>query len=277
MAVTNTFRREPSIKDRLEPRRELTSTRRMIHSTSVLFRQCLLAIGLILCGIVLPIDVANAAVVIQVEDTEIGAGQSGFVNVWISSSDESDSLKLFNVVFGLTPLGSPSSTLEFIAPQTTLGNTDPNYVFVDDLEPTGLMLNWIQNDVVEGGDLTASGGEVELPATLSRRLLARLDVNHLLGAGQSANDAIGETFRISLLEEFMLSNDDTFVTFFDDASGPLSLDFSNVTPGTITIVAPSVTAVPEPSSLILLASGGAGWLVRSRRKRSAQAATPIAR
>jgi hypothetical protein len=209
-----------------------------------------------------------AGMIIQIEDTEIGAGQSGVVNVWISSSDGTDSLSLYNFVVNLTSIGSPSGTLEFIDPQDTSENLDANYVFVDDLDPSGLLSSTITNSQVEAGDFTNSSGDVPVPALALRRLLARLDVRHVLGPGQSAAQAVGEEFQISL--------DDSGVTYFDNSNGPADIDLSSFAPGTITISSSSVTAVPEPTSFILFTAGAAGWIVRNRWKRSARADATIA-
>ena len=55
-------------------------------------------------------------------------------------------------------------------------------------------------------------------------------------------------------------------SFSSISSGPLALDFSNLsTQGTVTIAGNSATAVPEPSSFTVLVLGGV-VLLRRRRK-----------
>lgn len=214
---------------------------------------------------------ASAALIIEVEDTEIGAGQSGVVNVWISSSDGNDLLSFYNYFFEISSVVNRGGTLWFDDPQSSRESSDLRYVFTDD--SFGLLFNPTDDpsSQVEASDFTASAKDVRVPVTADRRLLAQLDVRHLLGNFQSEADAIGERFEIALIE-------DDLVTYFGNlSSDSLELEASSFSPGTITIIAPSVTAVPEPSSLILFAAGGAGWLVRSRRKRAALAAASIAR
>lgn len=217
----------------------------------------------ILFAVLLHEKPASAALVISVQSTTIFAGGSGFVDVLISSTS-SDSVDLVNYEFAITSVGSPSGTLQFIAPQVYSEHGFANYVFASDPSVDGIFENSLSNSVLEAGDFTENFSGVPL-TTSTQLLLARLELEHVLGPGQTAALAAGEQFLVTL--------QNSAGTFFEDENGDaLTIDVASFDPGTITVVA-GATAVPEPSSLLLLAASGIGLITRKRRQ-DLQVASP---
>jgi len=213
--------------------------------------------------------VVEAALVITVEGNTISADQAGYVNIYISGNG--DGLNLANYTFGISSVSGPASTLEFSATQLLNENLAGNYVFYDDLDLSGLSIYDQSNSELEQGDTTLSFDDVTITTP---RLLARLELQHLLSFGQTPAQAAGETFEITLLSRPG--------TFFENAGGNIDTNATNAfsaasfNPGTITV---SASAVPEPSSLLLFAAGGVAFWgkrrsERNRKKRLTQPSHP---
>jgi len=210
---------------------------------------------------------AEADIIVDVQDAFITAGGSGFVDVLISSTG-TDDLEFASYLFELTNVGAPSSTLEYAAQNFTedlLGN----YVFFGD---NAGILSFTDGDPLYPNSQFGATDQVDLNGAVTltgaTQLLARLELNHVLGGGQAAADTIGEQFRITML--------DTGDTLFADDVDDLIIDASSFAPlgvggGIITVQA---AAVPEPSSFAVLGFATAGfcaWRRKKNRKQSAPA------
>ena len=196
------------------------------------------------CWLLISVNRVEADLVVEVESTSINAGGVGFVNVFINDP-VGGGVSLAQYHFKITNEGSPASTLEFTIPQDFSENLLSDYLFASDLDSSGLTDFGLTSDSFIGSDLSLSG--VNVPLGPSRLLLARLDVRHVLGPGQTVDQATSDQFRISLQNDA-----DTF--FEDDSLNQLVLDPSSFTGGLITIQN-SPAAIPEPSSLILVLAG----------------------
>lgn len=200
---------------------------------------------------------SEAALVIDVRDAVIGPGQTGFLDVYVSSTG-TNIVGTANYMFQIGNIGSPASALELINPQTLSANGQPDYLFASDLDPLGLFIFSQTASEIEVGDFSASGNGVTVDSM--SRLLFRFDLQHVLGPGQSADQAIGDQFSLTLLPGAG--------TFFLDESGvDIAIDPSSRLSGFVTV---NATAVPEPgiTGLMLMAGVVGGW--RMRRKRLQQ-------
>jgi hypothetical protein len=211
---------------------------------------------------------ASAGLTIDLGDVNLAPGGTGTMNITISSSSLV-TLSSFGLELAITPIGTPTSVLQFGAsasqPNPYLST---NYVFygqsfnqqfatpfwsVPGMNP---MLTAI------GGDTQYSMGNfgyVSIGTT--PELLATVQFNSPAGA------SLGDQFQISLV------NDPNF-TYFDDLNGnPLNGGAYSMSGGVVTI-APS--AVPEPSSVVITLTGLGGLLgvryARRIRKTSRDAA-----
>lgn len=217
----------------------------------------------------------HAAIIVDVRDATINAGQSGTVDVLIRSTG-TDEVDLYNIDFQISAVGGPTGTLQFLNMQVLTDDQATNYIFSptnlnnpshtnigitpDRPNPTRLILDDFTDPFP---DLDSEGSDVGV----SNFLLARLDVQHVLATNQTAIQADGEQFRIVL--------QNSVDTFFDDSfGGPVNIDASSfnatgVGGGLITIT--GATAIPEPTSLAVLTMLSAGafeWSRRRSRKQS---------
>ncbi len=184
---------------------------------------------------------AGAGFVIQVGDLQLQTGGTGFLDVSIrSDATGGDRLNAFGFELRIETTGP--ARLEFVSPQPDPQLGSPNYVFAgNSLDgtlglPVGRVLaTSVPNDTFVGGDSTNTG---EVTVT-GNRLLARILVT---GATRLAPRA-GDTFTISVVSRAPTSN----TLFLNDAG---TVGFTTRS-GTVT-----VASVPEPGSLVLLATGG---------------------
>ncbi len=215
------------------------------------------------CGVLWSSNGADAAIIVNVQDKTITAGStSNFVDVFIRSSDGTDTLDFANYDFAIS-LVSGSSTLQFSGTQNALQTGLPNYVFAGDAGPvTEVTLNNSQYAANAG---TISFNGVSLTTSPNTALLARLEIDSVLGLLTPAQ-ANGNQFRISLV-----NSGNTL--FLDENGATLGIDpssFSLANSGLITIQ--SSAAVPEPSTFAVIAMtlGGLGVL-RRRKNQKAEA------
>lgn len=199
-----------------------------------------------------------ADLIVDIQDASFSPGGTGFVDVLISSNS-TDDLGRFSAKFQITQT-SGGGVLAFqndfdlnsadADRQTNSERSDGNYVFGGTLgtdasfvsQQVGNAQTLLQIDR-SSADVTLDGGT---------KLLARLELTHLLPAGTTT----GGTYEISLASDpftrFQLLNGEA-VTI-----AAQSFDSANF--GTIT-----VSAVPEPSSgLLLLSAFGIGMFRRRR-------------
>lgn len=224
------------------------------------WKQSLAAAAVMLCFCA---SATQADIIIDVQNAAIAAGGTGFADVFITTTG-GDNVDFASYVFGIEAVGAPGSILEFIGVE---GHADPNYIFADDPSVDGISLDDLSPVQLTASDLTDSSSP---PGTGSDRLLARLLLNHDLGLGQTAADAIAnDSFRITLIDD-SLGLGNTFFT--DDLGDPLTIDADSFNPlglggGLITVTAASA-AVPEPVTVgilsVLAAFGCTRLLQRSR-------------
>ena len=204
---------------------------------------------------------ASAAIIISYGGNTISPGGTGILDVLISSDAADatpDTLDLFSGHFRITPIGGAvSNGLQFDAVQVDLPllpAPTPPYVFSGNSVgenfggPVGLVSTVMNsNDTFIGGDGTFSGSGIPLSISSGTFLLFRLNLDATL-----AN--LGDQFTVSLIN-------DGDTEFLEPQPGfaNLSLSASSFDPNTI-------TAVPEPSSgiMLLLAVLGIG-IVRQRQ------------
>lgn len=180
-------------------------------------------------------DRVLAAIVVQLQDVTIAAGERGFMNVLISGSG--DSIAAFDFEFEISPIGTPGSSMIFVDPQPDPQLNDPlfssDYVFagnsdnIDNSFPMGFV---VAGTTFFGSDLTADLSDVSISAS---RLFVRFELESVVPGG---GVAVGDQFEIRLVD----------ANFFDSNFDAVS--FSS-TPGIVTV---SAVAIPEPSSAIVL-------------------------
>ena len=164
-----------------------------------------------------------------------------------------DNVTSFNYEFHITNVVG-SSSLEFLETQSSDETSEANYIFAADSGLFQSARNGGASDQIVGGDTTLSGGDVTLTGT--NRLLVRLDVEHVLGGGQSPADANGDQFTIELIEA------ETF--FMNSGFGFPAYSSSD---GTVT------AQIPEPGTFLMggLLTGVACFYRRRRRRQRQQA------
>jgi hypothetical protein len=200
---------------------------------------------------------ADAGLLITIEDQTISAGQAASVNVWIRTDDGSSvTLDSFGYKFLITQGGGVQTALQFDAPATddlALGSVPtrtPGYP----------------------GDTYSGFQDYDPPRTVSSNpiFLGSLSIT---AAGNVNPPGAGDQFTISLAPSSG-TDADFGDSFFSESDTDLSLIAFDSTSGTITVTGdpPLTQAVPEPATLAaalsgLVVLGSLRW--RSRRYRLA--------
>lgn len=217
--------------------------------SSFLMKSNIALLCLMLCSGGFGSSVAEASLFLSFDTSSpspLVAGSSGTIDVLIAS-DAPDMLDFFQVDVTLTPVGlSPSGGLKFAATQSDAQLIDPDYVFFGN----SLTQNTPPTDVgtVDGSgvlfsafDATDDGsGPPPLPG-MPNPLPLSTSLTYLLFRLDLVAFAAG-TYEIDVVV------DPGVTGFFDESFNEI---LSSSTPGTITVTG-NVTAVPEPSSAVLL-------------------------
>jgi len=208
-------------------------------------KRTLQLLSLILASALLHAPSASAGLVVTLTPsaTLINVGQNAFIDVSITSDDLTDSLDGFFANLSITG----GSGLAFVDPQSESFLADSSYVFF------GRSGNVIQSSLatvvnsptsIGFSDFSDDGANAPSPRTLdSTFLLARIDFT-----GVSAG-----TFGIEFGTASSFTRDGLSQISF---TGPSSI---------------TVTAVPEPSSLVLAGIAGVGAVMAKRRRRKVAA------
>ncbi|WP_197453692.1 PEP-CTERM sorting domain-containing protein [Caulifigura coniformis] len=216
-------------------------------------RRVLVLAWLSAASLVLPAQ-ATADLVVTIGSTSIGEGGTGFVDVFLRSTTGTDLLNGFSFEFTASPVVG-TNVLAFSDPQSDSQLNDPSYIFFGVSAAAGPPQTPVgdvgpENTYI-GVDATDGGFSLFVPTT--DVLLARLDLTTL----SSAPAVAGDVFSIDL-------EDTSLTAFFNN--GPDQVPYTSFS-GTVT-----VSAVPEPSSLLLCAAG-LGIAGMGRRRRFQKAAT----
>jgi hypothetical protein len=202
---------------------------------------------------------ARAGFTVTIGSAQIGAGQTGTVDVMISGGPELLDFYVAEFQFRITPVGSGATGgLRFTDPQAVSYVNDPAYVFAGNslALSRSVTTTLTAADTLTIGDSTADFAGVDVSGG---RLLARLEF-------AAAAAAAGSTYRVELVGSASQFQDPSFNGVpFQAVSGVVSVS------GT-----PDVSAVPAPRGLALAATGLpvlAGWVFACRRARSGTAPT----
>jgi hypothetical protein len=202
-------------------------------------------------------EVANADLILGFKESTVEAGGTGAIDVVISSSNGADSIGKFQLSFAITQT-SGTGVLSF-KPSFSLGDPnnplnqsnserislDPAYVFGGNVVPLGF-------GSVSTGDrqtiLQIDRAQSNMTLGITPVLLARLELQHTTPASDQ-----NASYRISLQNSAQ-----TQFQLLDNNSATLSPTFFGST-GTV-----SITAVPEPTSALLVAISAATLMLRRR-------------
>lgn len=207
-------------------------------------------------------------IIISIESKTITAGSANeYVDVFIEG-DTGDTLGQFGYQFDITGANASSGDLQFQAVQSLseqgIGTPFP-YVFFGNADPGAINSEPLPlvNTTLIGGDVVGPplpGLPLDFVSIDGKFLLARLELQHVGPFNPGSYD-----FNISL-------NTTSLSTFFDRdvfsnfyTSGQISSPLGS---GTITV---NAAAVPEPSSMAILAVGGLAAVLRYRRRKQIRA------
>ncbi|MEZ6133642.1 MAG: PEP-CTERM sorting domain-containing protein [Pirellulaceae bacterium] len=208
---------------------------------------------------------AQADLLIEFDNAQFGPNSLGSVDVFVTGPD---TIRQYNTTFLLTPV-SGQGILEFRSSfdvndagnsdrQSNSEVTDGSYVFFGSSRSFNSSVN--ENDKLQ---LVQSDISTAAAPPTTRRLLARLELRHVLPVAEIPSFT-GAEYRIGLVQNI----DQTLIdqTFFRTTSGakfaPAAASFNNF--GTINIS--SLSAVPEPSSAVLLLCASSVACVWRRRR-----------
>jgi hypothetical protein len=206
-------------------------------------------------------SIASAGIIVSYTGSSISAGGTGVLNVWVSSDADPgtpDNLDSFSALFRIAPVGGAvAEGLQFVDPQGESQLGDSSYVFNTDSlgedfgGPLGIVSTLVNtNDTYLAGDGTALGVGFDLDNTTGTSLLFRLNLDATLAD-------LGDQYTVSLIE-------DPFTDFVNSGFSSLSIHPDSYNAFTI-------TAVPEPSTGVVLLGGSLAGFWWKRRKQAEQA------
>ena len=200
--------------------------------------------------------VANAELILGFKESTIQAGGAGAIDVVISSSNGADSIGRFQLSFAITQT-SGTGVLAF-KPSFNAGDAnnllnqsnsertsnDPAYVFAGNLATGFASLSTGDRQTI----LQVDRAQSNMTLGITPVLLARLELQHTTPAPDQ-----NASYRISLQNTAQ-----TQFQLLNNSSATLSPTFFGNT-GTV-----SITAVPEPTSALLVAISAATLMLRRR-------------
>jgi hypothetical protein len=200
--------------------------------------------------------IAEGGIVVQVIDTQIAAGGSGFIDVTISGNG--DLLESASLRLQIFPVNAVSSSLQFRDPQLVSFYSNADYLFADSsfnqlfsIDPRVVGHTILQNDTFMANDSTGNVSNIILTTS---KLFARVDLQHIVPQGTDLTTVHGELFQVQVVLEG--------TSFRDDQS--MALNNVSTGPGIVTI-----SAVPEPSSAFLVLTLAVGTIFRRRFRNTA--------
>ncbi|MFO0941312.1 MAG: PEP-CTERM sorting domain-containing protein [Pirellulales bacterium] len=214
--------------------------------------------------------VVRADFVVDIQDSTITSGGKGYVDVLVWNTGASDSFSLFNYKFQITEVNTVNGgTLEFRSSFSLTAPNDidrqsnseqflANYIFAGSADAINFAATRqdTAKDQLSGGD-NRSAGNINFSATPSSpSLLARLELQHITPNPDSSTG----TFRIELVKNSALTYFQNLELLDDDPLQPIIAESSYTNYGFVSII----TAVPEPSSFVLLCISGLALLRRRR-------------
>jgi hypothetical protein len=185
-------------------------------------------------------QLAHATLNVQILNTQITAGGSGFLDVMLTG--DGDLVESASLQLQITPVNAVSSSLQFLNPQLVSFEADSNYLFSGNsfnqqfsIDPRVVSQTTLQNDTYATNDSTANLTNTSV--TSVSKLLARVDLRHIVPQGTDPATVLNDLFQVNVV----LGG-----TSFLDANAA-TVNFVAGGPGLV-----SITAVPEPNSAILL-------------------------
>ncbi len=202
-------------------------------------RQILLAMMALSFGI--GSQATRADMIIELENARRQAGQSGFIDIYVRSTDI-DQIDQYSVRFNIEHIRG-QGIMEFSQIQDSYETLSTNYIFAQNSEKFVSDRNENQLNRMTQSDATFFPGGVTIGSGLAnRRLLGRLEFSHIVPGDALANFP-GAEYRVSIVRTgdftFFTSND------FSDSVAIAEVSYSNF--GTIQVV-------PEPSAVLVLAT-----------------------
>lgn len=200
---------------------------------------------------------ADLAIRSNLSQSDFTVGQSGYLELWVSSTTDNQYLDGF--LFGLQVTGG--NGIRFTDPLTNGFVNNPGYVLYgrSDNQATGTTGLTVTNGGQSAGysDFSSDGN---IPPGANPVIVAGADSPMLLGRfGFTATEVGGFEFEFTG-DQFAFSDD----------------NFSEIAYSVAAIPSVNVTAVPEPSSMALLAISGAGAAWYKRRRKLAAEVAPAA-
>ena len=179
----------------------------------------------------------HADIIVEVDSKSFTVGGSGTVDVWVYSNDGDINVSGFDFDFDIIDNPNNVLSLEFDAIQFLTEAEDSDYIFFGAAGP----LHFLGDTGFElvGGDLDLGANGFSTVGS-DRKLIAQLDLTHLLPDGTLPSLALGDVFTIS--PNFA----DDFFVFYDEFGDPDAIGINQTlsSGGTITMSA----AVPEPGT-----------------------------